>query len=172
MVFAENNRITVNVDLNQLCAGAHSLGMAIVLHEDIKGFQVQGSRRGGFRAQSCHLIHARALEAVNMAIKGLVVRVTGHLARSVGQRMATYEALHHLALVLGLTALLVALHLPVGRVAETLLHTVVVQPEGGSGLYVAPLVHAATLSFRDTLGPTKQEAIVTDTGLHTAGFAF
>ena len=172
MVFAENNRISIDVDLNQLCAGAHSLGMAIVLHEDIKGFQVRGSRRGGFRAQSCHLIHTRALEAVNMAIKGLVVWVTGHLARSKSQWMATYEALHHLALVLGSTALLVALHLPVGRVAETPLHTVIVQPEGGTGLYVATLERAATLSFRDTLGPTKQEAIVTDTGLQTAGFAF
>ena len=107
-----------------------------------------------------------------MAIKGLVVRVTRHLARGVGQWMATYEPLHHFALILGLTALLVALHLPVGRVAETPLHTVVVQPEGGTGLHIATLVYAATLSFRDTLGPTKQEAIITDTGLQTAGFAF
>lgn len=107
-----------------------------------------------------------------MAIEGLVVRVPRCSACSVGLRVAAYEALRHLALVPCLTTLVAALHLPVGRVAETPPRTVVIHPEGGTVLNVAALVHAATLSFGDTLGPAKQEAIITDTGLHTVGFAF
>lgn len=173
MVFAENNGSFVNFDLHQLCAGARSLVMTIVLHQDIKRFQDRGSwQGGGFRAHACHLIHARALERVNVTIEGPVVRVTRCSARSIGHRMAAYEALHHLALITGLTTHLFALHLPVGPVAETILHTLVIQPNGGSGHYVAAHVRATTLSLRNTLGPTEQKAVVTDTGLHTTGFAF
>lgn len=44
----------------------------------------------------------------------------------------------------------------------------VISKERCSSLYVMAFVKAATLSLRDTLGATKQEALVTDTRLHTA----
>lgn len=106
-----------------------------------------------------------------MPIKGLQMRATSHAALSVDYRVTSAKATNHLALIPLVTTWFLTINFLSSLVACAPLSTEVISKERGSSRYVVAFVQAATLSFRDTLSAAKQEALVTDAGLHTAFFA-
>lgn len=82
--------------------------------------------------------------------------------------MTSDKAINQLTLIPLLTTWFLEINFLGSLVACAPLCTEVICKERGSSLYVVAFVKAATLGLRDTLGAAKQEALVADTGLHTA----
>lgn len=85
--------------------------------------------------------------------------------------MTADKAISQLALIPPGTTGVLTINCLGSWVACALLGTMVIRKERLSSLYIVAFVQTTTLSLRDTLGATKQEAIITDTCLHTAFFA-
>lgn len=82
--------------------------------------------------------------------------------------MAPDNIIDHFALVPLFTTWFLTLNFLGSFIACALLSTVVISEERGSSCYIVTIVQAATLGVRDTLCAAEQEAVVTDTGFHTA----
>lgn len=167
MLFADDNRVPIDLDLYQLDDGPHLFTSPIVLYGNTKGLQA-----GVIGADTSHLIHTGALEVVELSIEGVVMWITRHHACGKGCRVAASYAINHLALLSKWTTGHLALNSPTSGAAVTAFGTALIPPERCSGFHIAAFVLAATLGLRHTLVPTAQVALVTGTGLHTAGFAF
>ncbi len=163
MVSCDNNGISISFDLHQLCTRTNSFSIGIILHKDFK--LLQGRI---IRTDPSQLVHTGSLEVVIMPIKGLQMRATSHAALSVDCWVTSAKAINHFALIPLVTTWFLTINFLGSLIARAPLSTEVISKERGSRLYVVAFVQAATLGLRDTLSAAKQEAFVTDAGLHTA----
>ena len=118
-----------------------------------------------------HLVCTGALEVVVLPIEGHKMWITGHRTCSVVDRIAPYHPLQHLAQLPSLAARQLRRQAPTGGAGVAIV-TALSSEEGGSGLHIVTLVHAAALRLGDTPRTTEHKAVVTGTRLHTGGVAF
>lgn len=68
VLFTDDNRVPIDLDLNQLGDGPHLFISPIVLYGNTKVLQA-----GVIGADTSHLIHTGALEVVELSIEGVVM---------------------------------------------------------------------------------------------------